>query len=599
LTTTPPFLWDSIDPGVQAARHRPASRAASDGQGRDRLNFLRGARTHEGAVFRKRNRLLGDIINSGVVYSGAPATNINAAGYADFHAAYRNRTPAVFVGANDGMLHAFHASNGDELFAYVPSWFAPKLSALTSPGYLNAHKSYSDGSPAVGEAQLGTTGTLADWKTVLVAGTGGGGQGVFALDVTNPAAFGAANVLWEFTHADDPDLGHVVGRPQLLKLRTSAPGAKVATYKWFAVVGSGVNNYVPDSAGLFSATGNPALFLLDLAKPAGAAWSLGTNYHKIVLPVDSTLSAARATGLINFRAALGLSREVTQMYFGDLHGNLWKLDFTRAGSSNWNLAVLSPFSRGTPAKPSPLFIAKDAAGNAQPISMAPSIIYGPVPDASYVVFGTGKYLESSDRYSTAQQTVYMVYDNGSDKNDNSPANPSAISGRGRLQAGSANASTGAVSVPAFKPGRPAKDSDLSQRSGWYVDFPAAGERQISAATVVGEAIVFGSLIPNAAGGGCAAAGGGKQYTLGFARGSGTAVASSVGILGEPLVATITGATTYSSSDSTGRRVKTIRNQVIQQGSSGLALGGNPTVTATAGRLSWRQIHNYQDLKNAP
>ncbi|MBS0315615.1 MAG: pilus assembly protein PilY [Proteobacteria bacterium] len=598
LPAATPFLWDSIDAEVQTALNRPSAAAPSDGLGQDRLNYLRGDRAKEGSVFRKRNKLLGDIINSGVVHSGAPATNLAGPGYAAFYEARKGRTPAVFVGANDGMFHAFNAVNGTELFAYVPSWFATKLSALTSPGYLNAHQSYADGSPGVGEAQLGKTGTLADWKTVLIAGTGGGGQGVFALDVTDPANFSAANVLWEFTHADDADLGYVVGQPQILKLRTSKPG-DIATYKWFAVVGSGVNNYVPDSAGLFSANGNPALFLLDLAKPAGTAWSLGTNYYKITLPVDATLAAARATGLINFQAALGPAREVAQIYLGDLHGNLWKLDFTGVGSSDWILAKLSPYSRGTPPTPSPLFIAKDGAGNVQPISMAPTLVYGAAPGASYIVFGTGKYLESSDRNSTAQQTVYMVYDNGSAKNDTSPAGPSAVSGRGRLQAGTANATSGAVTVPVFTLGRAAKDSDTTQRSGWYVDFPTLGERQISGATVVGESVVFGSLIPNAAGGGCAAAGGGNQYTMNFARGSGTTSVSTVGIMGKPLVTRITGATTYSSSDSTGRRTKTIRSQVIQQGSTGLALAGTETATVIAGRLSWRQINNYQDLRNAP
>ena len=61
-------------------------------------------------------------------------------------------------------------------------------------------------------------------------------------------------------------------------------------------MGGGVNNYRNDGAGKFSTTGNPALFLLDLSKAAGSAWSLGSNYYKIMLPVDSTLSVSKATG---------------------------------------------------------------------------------------------------------------------------------------------------------------------------------------------------------------------------------------------------------------------------------------------------------------
>ncbi|TAM39534.1 MAG: pilus assembly protein PilY [Burkholderiaceae bacterium] len=597
------FSWGSIESSLQAALNKPAPTSASDGLGQDRLNYLRGDHSKESTVFRKRNKLLGDIINSGVVYSGAPATNIISSTYTGFYTTNASRTPAVFVGANDGMFHAFHAKTGDELFAYIPSWMGSKLSALTSPAYVNNHQSYVDGPPAVAEAQVGSAGNAADWKTVLVSGTGGGGQGVFALDVTNPAAFTASSVMWEFTHADDPEMGNVMGRPQILKLRTSAAGVKPATYKWFAVVGSGVNNYVADSAGVFSTTGSPALFLLDLGKPAGTAWVLGTNYYKISLPVDGTLSATKATGLINFRAALGSAREVTQIFMGDLHGNLWKLDFSMLGITDWTINKLSPFSRGSVPVPSPLFVARDASGNVQPITMAPSIAYGPVQDsgviASYVTFGTGKYLEVSDRNSTAQQTVYMVYDNGDGTNDTKPAGLSAINGRGRLQAGTANASTGAITVPAFTLGRAAKDTDTTQRSGWYADFPTSGERQISSSTVVGNSIVFGSLIPAASAGSCSAAGGGNQYTVNIASGGGTAISSSVGIMGEPLVAEVSGATAYSISDSTGRRTKTVTSQVIQQGSIGLSLGGTATTKVIAGRLSWRQINNYQDLKNAP
>jgi type IV pilus assembly protein PilY1 len=608
-----PFSWAlpagsaGVEDSVRTALNKPSPVSAPDGLQQDRLNYLRGDKSKEGSPFRKRRSLLGDIINSGVAYSGVPTSSITSATYAGFKTTNASRTPAVFVGANDGMLHAFNATNGNELFAYIPSWLGSKLAALTESSYTNNHQSYVDSPPVVAEAEVGSAGTSADWKTVLVSGTGGGGQGVFALDVTNPSAFTKDKVMWEFTHADDQDMGNVIGRPQILKLRTSAVGV-AATYKWFAVVGSGVNNYVSDSSGLFSSTGNPALFLLDLSKPVGTAWTLNTNYYKISVPVNTTLSATRATGVINFRAALGSSREVTQIYMGDLHGNLWKLDFSLVSTpADWNMTKLSAFKKGAsaPFTPYPLFIAKDASGNVQPITMSPSIAFGPTPESSYIVFGTGKYLESPDKGSTAVQSAYMIYDTGSTSGDtlaSSAVRESAISGRGRLKAGSATVSTGVVSVPAFTLGRAASDGDLTQRSGWYFDFPVSGERQISSASVISDTVIFGSLIPgtSSTGASCSVAnGGGNQYTVKIAAGSGNFFTSTVGILGEPLVGELTGATSYTISDSTGRRVKTITSQVIQQGSSGLAPGGTASTSVMAGRLSWRQIYNYQDLKNAP
>ena len=607
-----PFKWDlpfgisGVEDGVRSALQKAGPTAGADGLAEDRLKYLRGDKSKEGIPFRKRKSLLGDIVNSGVAYSGVPTTNITSSTYSTFRSDNATRTPAVFVGANDGMMHAFNATTGDELFAYIPSWLGPKLSALTNPTFVNNHQSYVDSTPVVAEAQVGSAGTSADWKTILVSGTGGGGKGVFALDVTNPSAFSKDSVMWEFTQADDADMGNVIGRPQILKFRTNTGGA-TATYKWFAVVGSGVNNYVADTAGFFSSTGNPALFLLDLSKPVGTAWTLNTNYYKISLPA-STLSATKATGLVNFQAALGTARQVTQIFMGDLHGNLWKLDFSLKGTSDWDMTKLSTFKKGAsaPFTAYPLFIAKDSLGNEQPIMMSPSIGTGPTPDSAYVFFGTGKYMETADKSSTAQQSAYMVYDNGSTSGDTltgGATRASAVSGRGRLEARTVNASTGGVSGPAFKLGRAASDTDATQRSGWYFNYPDSGERQISNAKLIGEKAIFNSLIPgisNANGSCSGAEGGGRRYEVDIASGIGFRRVLP-DIPGEPILLENKGLVTYSASDSTGRRVKTITTQNVAQGSSGLSTGGAADVTSTTimtGRLNWRQIHNYQDLKNA-
>lgn len=635
-TAAIPFTWAAVQStDLATSLDKPSPTATSDGRAEERLNYLRGDNKGEGDYFRKRNQLLGDIINSGVAYSGNPTTSISSSSYADFYRAqiavptvgdvvgHAARTPAVFVGANDGMLHAFNANTGDELFAYIPSKMGPNLSALTNIGYVNAHQSYVDATPTVAEAQTGTAGTAADWKTVLVGGMGGGGQGVFALDVTNPApksttnttGFDESKVMWEFTNDDDADMGYVVGRPQILKLRTSAYGATTTTYKWFAVVASGVNSYAKANTSNNFGTGYPALFLLDLAKPIGTSWSLGSNYYKISLPVNGTLdylttgslTSTSATGAINFKAALGNALEVTQIYMGDLQGNLWKLDFSMAGTADWNIGKLSAFNKGTSTNPIPypLFIAKDGSGKdakVQPITMAPSIAFGPTADSSLILFGTGKFLESTDKTSTSQQSVYMLYDSNTiTGGDSSPVGASAISGRGRLRAGTS--SGGVISVQAFTMGRAKTDTDdltvdTTVRSGWYFDFGASGERQISGATIVGTTATFGSLIPIASGGGTCgnAKGGGNTYTVNIVSGNGKSTSSSVGILGEPLLVELSESTTSTVSDSTGRRTKTTTSQVIQQGSTGLATGSKVVTTSIAGRLSWRQINNYQDLK---
>ena len=602
-TTAYEFKWADISalPNLRAALNKINPSASSDGLGADRLNYLRGDKSRENNPFRARAKLLGDVINSGVVYAGAPTTTINESGYNTFYTTNKNRTTAVYVGANDGMLHAFNGATGNELFAYIPSWLGPKLSALSDPTYISSHQSYVDGTPAVAEAQVGST-----WKTVLVSGTGGGGKGVFGLDVTDPSTFDASKVMWEFTERDDGDLGYVTGRPQILKLKVSGTAN---TYKWFAVFGSGVNNYIAGSSGIFSTSGSPTLFLLDLSKSAGTAWSLGTNYFKVNLPVDSTISATMATGLINFSAAIGPAREVTQIYMGDLHGNLWKLDFSGLGTADWNMGMLSYYKQGTSNNPIPMFIATDGSGTSratdkrQPISASPSLVYGPIPNSTYVLFGTGKYYEVADKSTTQKQSAYMVYDDGTTTLDTTPASAAtvAVSDRRRLKAGSANTSSQTVSVPTFVLGRAANNTDSSNpRSGWYFDFPYSKERQVSNATVVGaDRLVFGTLIPGASTtAACAASGGGgNKWQINILTGTGTFSSSGSGVMGEPLVADITSATTYTISDSTGRRIKTIVSVGITPGSDGMDVFTPPARTVLTGRLTWRQINNYQELKN--
>ena len=620
--TATDFTWNAIDTSLKTQLNTVTLSATSgsttDTLAQDRLNYLRGDKSREGTTFRARSTLLGDIVNSGIAYSGTPSPSIDgSSAYASFYSTNASRTAALFVGANDGMLHAFKASTGEELFGYIPSWMGSKLAALTSPSYLNNHQNYVDATPVVETAKVGSAGTAADWKTVLLSGTGGGGAGVFALDVTNPTAFSASKVMWEFTHADDADLGYVVGKPQIVKMRTSAPGATTATYKWFAMVASGVNNYVADPTfgGTYSSTGKPALFLLALDKTPGAAWDAtgsSPNYYKISLPIYNT---AYATGLINFRPVFGTASQVTQVYMGDLHGNLWKLDFSLHGSAEWNMNKLSAYNKGTAASPNPypLYIAKTGAATPviQPISMAPSVVAGPVVaglDTRYIVFGTGKYLETSDKTSTAQNSVYAVYDNGTTTADSSPAGDSIISSRARLKAGSVNTTTGVVSVPAFLWGRASSNTDATRRSGWYFDFATSGERQISSTTVFGNYLAFGSLIPASAGatGSCSAQGGsGNSYLVKIESGNGSALSSDVGLLGEAVVLNVQSATTYSSTLPTGDRTKTTVGKLLQGGSTGFkaidttSQGISFETKTRMNRLSWRQINNYHDLKNAP
>ena len=595
------FTWSAVDTSVKSALF--TSPETADVHGQNRLNYLRGDRSLEaggtaGGTFRKRSSKLGDIVNSGITYVGAPTKAISGSSYASFYSANLGRVPTLYVGANDGMLHAFNANTGAELFAYIPSWVVPNLKELTSPTY--THRSYVDATPVVNEANLGST-SSADWRTVLVGGTGGGGQGVYALDVTDPTAFanstGNNKILWEFTDRHDVDMGNVIGRPQILKLNIAA-GGSTPDYRYFAVVASGVNNHAAD--GNASTTGQPALFFLRLDKAKATAWQLGNNYFKVKFPVI-TSDSSLPSGLANFTVRLGNAGEVTYLYAGDLQGHLWKLDFQATSADSWSLDNLSFFSHGGSAVP--MFIATDGATtpNRQPITMPPALTFGP-NRGIIVSIGTGRYLAAADNVAPFKvQSMYSLFDNNSRTLDSTSSPTAAISGRGRLQAGTVTSTS--ITVSNFAWGRPAADNDTASRSGWYFDFhnsgttstlTGTGERQISGLGVLAGRMIFGSVIPGVT---SCDNGTGKLYVVDTLSGNGSATVSDVGILGEPFLTRVGFSTLYVS-DPTGSRNEVTRYQIIKQGSGGLGTQASQTIRNTVGRLSWREISNYQDLRNA-
>ena len=597
------YTWATLAQAHKDALNKVpySSPPVTDTLGSDRLDYLRGDRRNEVrpatplAPFRARDTILGDIVNSGLVYVGAPTGSITDSGYSAFFNANKSRRPVIYANANDGMLHAINDSDGSEAFAYIPGFTANKMALLTSEDY--AHISINDATPAVSEAYVGDK-----WRTVLVSGAGAGGQGVFALDVTDPSTFKdnpRANALWEFTDRDHPAMGNVIGTPQIVKLRTtdaaSAGGPATATYKWYAIVASGVNNYSPD--GFASATGNPSLFILDLSRkpsdfPSQAAWTEGVNFWRIELPQSSVTIAKGLVGLSTVKA-FG-TNSVDTLFAGDLQGNLWKLDFSLRGVSrltdqgSTNLTIFNA-KVGTST---PFFIAKDGTGSTarlQPITGEP-VVTNAFFNAKLVSFGTGKFLEAADTTvpPAVGDSFYTLLDNGE-----------AISDRSKLQLGSV-ASSGQVSIPSFVYGMPTSSSP-TLKMGWYFDFDKPiGERQISDITTQFRQLFFGSLSPTK---GACGEGGGRFYAINALTGNGVSETSTVGILAAPLVIEI-GNTALTPTDATGQRTATKRVSVITQGSKGLKVAtvsgggsGGLSFQEQVGRLSWRQINNYRENKS--
>ncbi len=623
-------------------------------QGQLRLNWLRGDAANEGATATKYRvrptSKLGDIVNSTPIYVGAPSTlqygdfSPPAAAYSGdasydafiANAAIANRTPIIYGAGNDGMLHGFDASTGAskgiEKIAYVPSTAYRHFTKLTDKTY--SHRYYVDGSPTVADVKF-SDGT---WHTILVGGLNAGGQGVYALDITNPANFSEGNadslVLWEFTDHNDDWLGNTYSQPSV---------AKMANGKFAVIFGNGYNNSIGETGDArVSASGCGTLYILFVDGGVDGVWTLDTDFK--ALDVLVSCSAANPNGLATPRVVdVNNDGVADYIYSGDLRGNMWKFDVRNADPSLWGLA-----NAGTP-----LFTATDALGNPQPITAAATTFPGSTSGTTMVLFGTGKYLEQTDDSPPFfGQSFYGIWDKhdgttvsgrtqllkqkilgasasnplGTTVDD--PATPDVDEGGFRVTTPYQPNYTAAVRVNTQFGESNASAQDEFATSpahrGWYMDFPfsgdsmavnpGTGERVVFRPVISTGKLVFTTLVPSTQ----ACQFGGTSFLMdinpltgarlatspfdvnndsNFTSGdfikdpAGNLVAvsgkaSSIGIVPTPTVIQMTPST---GPGTPGKEVK------VLSGSSGqlisvLELGAAPTLPGAAGRrILWRQL----------
>lgn len=422
-------------------------------------------------LLRERENKLGDLVNSDPQFVGPPRFFYPFQNYQSFFESNQNRTPAIYIGGNDGMLHAFNADTGVELFNYIPNAVIPNLNQLTDPGY--NHEFYVDGSPIYGDVRYGGA-----WHSVLAGGLRGGGQAIYALDITNPNTFDANNVLWEFTDANDPDLGLTNGKPQIARMNNG---------KWAVILGNGFNSTRAD--GNVSPDGDAVLFILYIED--GLDGFGGGDFVKIDTS-SGTLTEPNGMGPAGL-ADIDGDGSVDYIYTGDLKGNVWKFDVTSSDDTAWDVSFGGQ----------PLFTATNSGGLPQPVIAAPNAIPHPLGSSqgALVIAGTGKYIETQDADPTigGTQSLYAIWDRAASLSISDAAGGNGFnrSQFAQIQIGEAGGfrviNEGASDVPDWLN----DDGDPADR-GWFVDLPTEGERVIREVLVRNGVIFFVTLIPSEA-----------------------------------------------------------------------------------------------------
>ena len=455
----------------------------------DQVDYLRGDQTQEqsaGGAFRNRASLLGDIINSDPLFVSeenfgyGSLSGTEGADYVTFLSGKIGKTPMIYVGANDGMLHAINAkmgwldtdlsvdSDGDgdktndkntsvatadsgkEMFAYVPGLVHSKLGNLTQPNY--SHTYFVDGAPALGDVYYGGS----TWKTVLVTPLGAGGRGVFALDITKDfgaTVFSDTDVLWEFNGASGVstlnDMGYPVGRASVGRFKDG---------KYYAVFGNGYG----------SANCKSGLFMVQIDDPTKVKYfDTGVG----ACTTNATQNGMSSPSLVDYDG----DKIIDAIYAGDLQGKLWKWDVTSATNSVWDFA-----SGGKP-----MFTAVGPSSNIQPITAPVEV--GPVPapatGKAMIYFGTGRYLLSGDENDKSKQSFYGLLDDGT-----------AVASNKLVEQKIVYESTTARVVST-------NSINWASKSGWYLNLAppsgtATGERVLSSPLLRFGRVIFNTSIPS-------------------------------------------------------------------------------------------------------
>lgn len=476
------------------------------------VSYIKGDGSNEKSLtggtqeFRDRTRLIGGIskrnILGDLIHSRPTFIHHSDYGYADSDYgtfldsnAINTRKAMVYVGGNDGMLHAIDAESGVEKFAYIPSTLISKIRALSEQNFDENHQIYVDGIPTGTDAKLDN-----DWSTVFASPFGAGGKGLFLLDVTNPESDIDTLYRWEINNdsPDYSDMGFILNQSKITRVLDDSNNEH-----WVLITGNGVH----------SENGAAVIYVINLDD--------GTLFQNPIV-IDSGLdgngdkkyATLDAGNGVTDVAAVGASGGsfATKLYASTLKGEVWSLDYNPSSGSDGKFEF--HFEDANSGADVPLFTAYspdrfdyDRDGNtselvSQPITGEIVVTAGPSDDVQgarggfLVSFGTGRYFSNSDieqENNLKVQSFYTIWDTDSD--DNGDYIDGNLTRLDLVEQTVTNQYDISGHTNAFRDSSK-NPVDWGNDRGWYIDLVSDfGERIIGRPLVLFERIGFKSIVP--------------------------------------------------------------------------------------------------------
>ncbi len=419
------------------------------------INYIHGYDSYSATPTDKRDWMLGDILHS------RPTV-----------AHYSISRSVVYVGANDGMLHAFEDSTGEELWGFIPTDLLGSLKNIVTGA---THPYYADASPRAFIKDANGNGTISAAegdKVVLIFGERRGGSSYYALDVTNPDS---PSLLWRIgatITATEPDVGSVWDDTELGQSWSEPEIIRViigSETKYIFLIGGGYDTLSEDvSPRTTNATEGRAVYAIDVLT-GSKLWEYSNSTstglsdpsdtrHDMTYAIPSSVTVIDSDG----------NGYADRAYAGDAGGQIWRFDIGNNSTSNWTGKIIFRSNPG----------ADSSSGRR--IMYPPDIVQEIGYDVLY--FGTGD--REHPRDTSVVDRLYAVKDAG---NITTPLTESNLvnATENLLQVSSTTSSEITTIL-----------TNLSTNKGWYIKLDQnSGEKVLSPASVFAKVAYYTSFTP--------------------------------------------------------------------------------------------------------